>query len=118
MTANLQAVACSTSGYHNGGVWGAGDNSTGQLAIPFSSVNKELTNLPIPQMVQVHAGIFQSYFIDENGSVWVCGENSFGSLGTRNPADVKKFSEPKKMPDLPPIQGIFTGNTYAFLLDY
>ena len=69
-------------------------------------------------MVQVHAGIFQSYFIDENGSVWVCGENSFGSLGTRNPADVKKFSEPKKMPDLPPIEAIFTGNTYAFLLDY
>lgn len=82
-------VACGYGHVHaiktDGSLWGWGDNTYGQLAIP-TLYQKSIT---VPTQVenvgykwkQVSCGAIHSAAIAENGSLWAWGANSFGQIG-------------------------------------
>ena len=128
-----RAVALCVGGYHillfdeQGSIWGAGDNSRGQLGhLPLAKVGaqnvyndvenvrtlKKLQNLP--PIISTHAARFRSFFIDFDGSVWACGENESGQLGIVGKVEM---SMPHKISGICSIQNIFSGSFWTFFQD-
>ena len=124
-----RAVALCVGGYHillsdeQGSIWGAGDNSRGQLGqLPLAKVGvyneganiktlKKIQNLP--PIISIHAARFRSFFIDFDGSVWACGENESGQLG----AGEVEMSMPHKISGICNIENIFSSTYWTFFQD-
>ena len=99
-------------------VWGCGDNTRGQLGSAHAKTydNIELKRIvDLPPVVSIHAGYYQSFFIDEKGSVWACGENSLGQLGVEGEERVEL---PKRIPNLPPIEKCFSSINFTIFVDF
>lgn len=77
----------------NGGVWGWGFNSCGQLGIPpqLSPVQVTYREKPariqgLPAIRQIAAGKRHALALDADGHVWAWGENEDSEIGPRFPA--------------------------------
>lgn len=99
-----------------GGFWGWGDNSRGQLGDGVEttrSVPREVAGLS--QVVQITAGQRHSLALRSDGTVWAWGDNDEGALGSGSEARVS--TTPTASIGLPQVRQIAAGGASSAALD-
>lgn len=100
-----------------GGFWGWGDNSRGQLGNGVEttrSVPREVTGLS--QVTQIAAGHRHSLALRADGTVWAWGDNDEGALGGGSEARISTV--PTASIGLPPIRQIAAAGASSAALDH
>lgn len=73
---------------NDGTVWASGNSIAGAFGSFGTAYYYKPVQLPITDVVSVHAGSSFSYFLKQDLSVWMCGSNANGQLGTGNQTTV------------------------------
>jgi alpha-tubulin suppressor-like RCC1 family protein len=106
VAAGANDAFCITS---DGILWGAGDNTYGELGQGTAGDFQFGIWMPIARnVVAVAAGPYDTLFIKSDGSLWGMGQNSYGELGT---GDNNERSVPVEI--LPPPPPAITGVSVA-----
>ena len=99
----------------DGSVWGAGDNSDGQLGVGDEKTRDRLTQvIDLPPISSIACGYRHSLFLDTDGYVWVCGYNRYGQLGINN---YSCRNVPVRLENLPTIKAISCLQDFSLFLD-
>lgn len=77
---------------NDGTVYAFGDNTHGQLGMnnkdPINYIISPKQILQLHDIIQIHAGKNNSYFLTKMGEVYACGLNKFGELGLNTYGDI------------------------------
>src|SRR3990167_107212 len=122
LPSNIISVACGQCHIifldNEGNLWGTGWNGYGQLALEGKLDRHEPEKLKvIPTITTIHARWNHTLLLDVEGSVWSCGWNSYGQLGVGHKLDDNAFI-PRKLENLPKMQGICAGEHSSYFWDY
>ena len=111
-------------GYHSlfqnnkGEIFACGENSSGECGLGhFNSPQIQVSPILNPPENIVHfcCGYSQSYFLDCKGNVYSVGYNGDGELGLGHNTNQNTLN---KIPNIPPIQFIYSNLYSCYLLDF
>ena len=103
---------------NKGEIFACGQNSSGQCGLGhFNHPQIQVSPILNPPENIVHfcCGYRQSYFLDCKGNVYSVGCNSNGSLGLGHNTNQNTLN---KIPNIPPIQFIYSNRYSCYLLDF
>ncbi|MEZ4452232.1 MAG: hypothetical protein R3B09_22390 [Nannocystaceae bacterium] len=80
------------------GLWGWGQNFSGQLGLGDTTDRLEATAVAgLPALRGIAAGLAHTLVIDEDGELWAWGLNSFGQLGKGDKGNDTNSAAPLKV---------------------